>query len=775
MRFALVLIVSLAPLAMQPAAQAMTPQERREYLERLQKILPASEPWRQWLEKSGELPPDFDSLPRRNQLPDPMLDSSNGQHVRTAEEWRQRRSEIQKLFEQYFIGTLPPRPTNLRAVPLGETRDYRVTVKRVRLEFGPDYRGKIGVELFTPDGKGPFPVLLGPVWIRPWAQIAVRRGYLCAIYNGSDSSDDADALAAVYPDYDFSLIARRAWAGMRTLDYLQQLPEADMRYVGITGHSRDGKQALIEAAFDDRISAVIASSTGVGGMLPYRLAGERGFGEGIESITRVFPTWFHPRLRFFAGREDRLPVDGNLLVALVAPRSCLLASALNDWVDDVWGIEQSYLSALPVYRLLGQPQRLGLRWRFNLHSTYARDIEDYLDWFDIQFGRSERVWNSELLYGFDFDRWREKAGESLNLAAYPPQTLDSLEPKPGEGRSAMEAWTQKAAEIRKQVQWILGERPPRVAAFRAPVAQRPRRAAAGAMRPTVLDDIPGIVMRDGASFGWRKPESELAAVRGLAFGDNLRGDLYYPAAAAPSGRLPVVIWLHGYSYATGYEWSYRTDLSPILGLVKQGYAVFAFDMQGFGTRIFEAEHFYDRYPRWSRFGKMVDDVRAAIDALQDEEPVEPSRVYVLGFSVGATVGLHSAALDDRIKGVVSICGFTPMRLDTAARGVGEVAEFGQNHGFLPRLGFFAGQEARIPYDYHELLALIAPRPVIVVQPELDRDAHVADVRLAVDKARQIYGLYGAANRLHLEVPWDYNRLPEKMQEQVIEEMTKTLR
>ena len=78
---------------------------------------------------------------------------------------------------------------------------------------------------------------------------------------------------------------------------------------------------MIAAAIDERIGAVIAGSTGVGGALPFRLAGECNAAEGIESTTRMFPDWFHPRLRYFAGREDRLPVDGNLLTALIAPRA----------------------------------------------------------------------------------------------------------------------------------------------------------------------------------------------------------------------------------------------------------------------------------------------------------------------------------------------------------------------------------------------------------------------------------------------------------------------
>jgi glucuronyl esterase-like protein len=173
-------------------------------------------------------------------------------------------------------------------------------LRRVALDFGPQAKGKLGVELHIPDGKGPFPVLMGP-GIRGWAPLALRRGYLCVQYAGSDFQDDASAVASsLYPQHDLAQIPLRAWAGSIALDYLATLPEADMRRVAISGHSRDGKQALIAAAFDERITAVIPSSSGAGGTYPYRLGGERGQSEGIEAVTRSFPGWFHPRLRFFA-------------------------------------------------------------------------------------------------------------------------------------------------------------------------------------------------------------------------------------------------------------------------------------------------------------------------------------------------------------------------------------------------------------------------------------------------------------------------------------------
>lgn len=66
---AIFILTALLPLrALTPP---LTPDQRREYLTKLQAILPAVPSFTQWLEKTGELPPDFDSLPRVNGLPDP--------------------------------------------------------------------------------------------------------------------------------------------------------------------------------------------------------------------------------------------------------------------------------------------------------------------------------------------------------------------------------------------------------------------------------------------------------------------------------------------------------------------------------------------------------------------------------------------------------------------------------------------------------------------------------------------------------------------------------
>jgi dienelactone hydrolase len=744
-------------LALVHSVTAMTVEERRAYLANLLNTLPASPQFQQWLDKSGELPPDFDALPRTNALPDP-LKFLDGKPVRNAADWKARRAEIWQLYQKYDIGTFPPKPRLDRAVVVDETPGDGYLIRNVRLEFGPESKATMRVQVMIPNGKGPFPVLISPN-LAGWGPSLLRRGYISAGYAGNDGMDDAAALDKLYPEYDFALLPRRAWAAQVVVDYLQTLPQVDMKHVGIFGYSRDGKMAAIAAALDDRISAVIAGSTGVGGILPWRLAGERNFAEGIESTTRSFPTWFVPRLRFFSGREDRLPVDGNLLVTAIAPRSVLIEWGHNDEVSNTFGMEQAYQSASKVYKLLGQPERLGIMNVPGFHG--ANDQEACLDWLDIQFGRSARVWKNDLLFPWDFEKWRANSKEAVDLSRYPKVDASGFE--------------KRVAEVRKSIEWMLGDEPARMPTPPGRAGRGGGRAGAPNPGQVTPDLVAWVTSRGGNSFGWLDPQKSQTASRSINFGFNARGDLYYPANAAPNAKLPAVIWLHSYSYSLGYMWGYHNDLSPILALVQAGYAVLAYDQSGFGSRMSETAPFYDRYPHWSQMGRMVEDARAAIDALEKDSLIDSQRISIFGFSLGGTVGLYTAALDPRVHGLVAISGFTPMRSDTPDRGTGGIARYSHERGLIPRLGFFVGHEDRIPVDFDEIIASIAPRPVMVVEPQLDRDGTAADVRAAVERARKSYTSHNATASLALSEPWDYTRLPDRTQDEIIRWMTANLR
>ncbi len=244
-------------------------------------------------------------MPKQNQLPDPLI-SLDGHRVSTAIDWAARREEIDTLSQKYVWGTIPPKPKLDHVVLLDEKHEQGYLVRNVRLIFGPGGKGTMRVRVVIPDGPGPFPVLVS-CDLLGWAPALIRRGYISAGYAANDFMDDADALAQLYPQYDFALLPRRAWAASVVLDYLDSLSQVDAKHIAIFGYSRNGKMVTIGGALDTRFAAVIAGSTGVGGVLPWRDSGEVGIGEGIEATTRRFPTWFAPQLRFLPVAKTAFP------------------------------------------------------------------------------------------------------------------------------------------------------------------------------------------------------------------------------------------------------------------------------------------------------------------------------------------------------------------------------------------------------------------------------------------------------------------------------------
>jgi len=57
---------------------------------------------------------------------------------------------------------------------------------------------------------------------------------------------------------------------------------------------------------------------------------------------------------------------------------------------------------------------------------------------------------------------------------------------------------------------------------------------------------------------------------------------------------------------------------------------------------------------------------------------------------------------------------------------------------------------------------------------LDRDASPEDVEKAVTQAKQVYSLYGAGDKIAIDEPWDYNRLPNKTLDDAVKWMSANL-
>lgn len=722
--------------------------QRQAYLEELRAILPPSKPWEDWLDESGELPPNFAAMPSYAPLPELLADSfsPNAALVATPEAWAVRREVLLKEFKHWVFGTVPPPPDNAEAKILSEIREDGAIVQEIELRFGPDHAAKLSLTLMIPEGDGPFPVFMSQHNHMAWGRIALQRGYIACVYAGADSRDDTDTFIDAYPEHDWSKLARRAWAASRCIDYLETVSQADAGKIALTGHSRNGKLSLIASALDERIAVVISSSSGAGGSMATRYYSEQHFGEGIENITRSFPDWFHPRLRFFVGREDKLPVDLHQLVGLSAPRPCLISTAINDGVESTWAIEQTYHAVKPTYEMLGHPENLRILYRPGGHGTWPTVIEYFLDWCDLHFGRGNKEFPERIIHPHDWDTWAAQQ-EAPHLEAFPIRPYKA--PLPPEGE---EVWEAEAMRIRAAVRDMLGS---------APTA----RAA--------VDETYGLEPADAEQLLRRSEIASGLVKDDLMFGAYVNADVYMPEGTKESGKkLPTVLWLHPMSLPGGYVAAYKRGEQVFNTLARAGYAVFCYDQIGFGRRIEEVDGFYGRYPDWSLLAKMTEDAHRAIDKIASLPYVDTDQIFVCGYGLGAYVALHLGAIDARPAGYALVAPPPPYRLDKDVAATGGIARWSKVHMLVPQLGHFVGQEDRVPYDLNELFALLLPRLTLLVTPRLDREGSTARLADIWSIRNTIAASVTDEVMIQVQIPETYTHCDPTVQQYVVDWLNK---
>jgi hypothetical protein len=126
---------------------------------------------------------------------------------------------------------------------------------------------------------------------------------------------------------------------------------------------------LWAGAQDTRFSIVISNESGKGGASILR----RNFGEQIRNLNTAFPHWFCGNFKKYNNREDELPVDAHMLLALVAPRPLYVASAAEDLWCDPRGEFLGAMHASKVYELLGR-QGLGTDKMPGIHEPIMHTV-----------------------------------------------------------------------------------------------------------------------------------------------------------------------------------------------------------------------------------------------------------------------------------------------------------------------------------------------------------------------------------------------------------------
>ncbi|HET9976352.1 MAG TPA: alpha/beta fold hydrolase [Burkholderiaceae bacterium] len=213
------------------------------------------------------------------------------------------------------------------------------------------------------------------------------------------------------------------------------------------------------------------------------------------------------------------------------------------------------------------------------------------------------------------------------------------------------------------------------------------------------------------------------------------------AGAAPRG---VVLYCHAHGgrFEIGKDelLAGRPALqSPPYGeaLVARGWAVLAIDHWGFGERQQPSESALVKRLLWqgaTLWGWRLHDTLAALDWLRAQPGFETVPVVALGLSMGSTMALWAAALDDRIAACIDLC--------CAA----EYDALLQSGGFDGHGAYFFVPGLLREFTLAEIAALIAPRAHLSLAGRADPLTPPAGLAALDAALRSAYAALGAPQR-----------------------------
>ena len=210
---------------------------------------------------------------------------------------------------------------------------------------------------------------------------------------------------------------------------------------------------------------------------------------------------------------------------------------------------------------------------------------------------------------------------------------------------------------------------------------------------------------------------------------------------------PAVLYVcgHGASKKDGVSFGNKVSYQHHGGwFARHGYVCLTIDTLQMGE-IEGIHHGTYRYKMWwwlnrgyTPAGVEAWNCVRALDYLQSRPEVDPERIGVTGRSGGGAYSWWIAAIDERIKVAVPVAGITDLEnhvVDGCVEGHCDCMYMVNTYR----------------WDYPLVAALVAPRPLLLSNTDRDGIFPLDGVIRTYDKARKIYELYGAGDKLGLHM------------------------
>ena len=163
-----------------------------------------------------------------------------------------------------------------------------------------------------------------------------------------------------------------------------------------------------------------------------------------------------------------------------------------------------------------------------------------------------------------------------------------------------------------------------------------------------------------------------------------------------------------------------------------------------------------------------DNIRT-LDLLETLPYVTRRSFGAIGHSLGGHNAVFTSVFDPRLAAIVSSCGLDSF-LDYYG---GDEKNWFPETGwcqtrYMPRLAEYRGHLEEIPFDFHEVVAALAPRHVLLIAPLKDDNFRSASVDRIAGAAGEVFKLFGHAERLRVAHPDGGHDFPLEMRQAAYE-------
>ena len=234
--------------------------------------------------------------------------------------------------------------------------------------------------------------------------------------------------------------------------------------------------------------------------------------------------------------------------------------------------------------------------------------------------------------------------------------------------------------------------------------------------------------------------------------------LYIPAGIESDRKYPAMLTLHqtrpwGKDDNDGER---TVNIAYAKELAHRGYVVISPDYPNYGD-LSNYDFQSDRYLSGTMKG-IFNHIRC-VDLLQMMPNVDSERIGVIGHSLGGHNAMFVAAFDTRLKIVVASCGWTEFEYH------GNMAGWAQDV-YMPLFrDKYQLDGDRLPFNFHEVIALFAPRYFFSNAPVYDDNFDVEGVKVGAERAKDVYDFLHTEDRLIVRYPVTIHDFPPTIRQE----------